>query len=309
MQPAEGKIASENDYYDTAFVIGPEGKILFTQAKCVPIQVMHDGLPATQQRVWDSPWGKIGICICYDLSYRRVTDALIRQEAQLLIVPSMDAAGWGKQEHELHALVAPVRAAEYQVPIFRVCTSGISQYVAAGGAVEASAPFPGQGAVLASEVLFAGTRFSPPASIPVDQYLAPAAAIADAAAAAFVLVARMFRRIQRRLTLRGNARPLRRHREGLAIPRKATPPAMLRVPDSDSRGFSERFLGLEHHPREIHIPYADACQFQIPQRGPAKRAPRKIAIAQRAIIKKTLLHQARLARGDQPHCPAPPNPA
>ena len=26
--------------------------------------------------MWDSPWGRIGFCICYDLSYRRVTDRL-----------------------------------------------------------------------------------------------------------------------------------------------------------------------------------------------------------------------------------------
>ena len=62
----------------------------------------------------------IGICICYDLSYRRVTDPLIRMGAQALIVPTMDVADWGRRQHELHARVAPVRAAEYGVPIFRL---------------------------------------------------------------------------------------------------------------------------------------------------------------------------------------------
>ena len=89
--------------------------------------VFKDGLPAPEQKVWDSPWGKIGICICYDLSYTRVTDALVRQGAQMLIVPTMDVETWGQHQHELHARIAPVRAAEYGILIFRVASSGISQ--------------------------------------------------------------------------------------------------------------------------------------------------------------------------------------
>ena len=67
-----------NNYYNTAFVVGTNGEIVFQQAKCVPIQFFKDGLPAPRQEVWNSPWGKIGICICYDLSYTRVTDRLVR---------------------------------------------------------------------------------------------------------------------------------------------------------------------------------------------------------------------------------------
>ena len=48
--------------------------------------VFRRRLPAPEQEVWNSPWGKIGICICYDLSYTRVTDRLVKQGAQLLIV-------------------------------------------------------------------------------------------------------------------------------------------------------------------------------------------------------------------------------
>src|SRR6185295_5939558 len=103
----------------------------------------NDGLPAREQKLWNSPWGKLGVCVCYDLSYRRVVDELIRQGAQALIVPTMDVAEWGEQQHRLHARVAPVRAAEYGVPIFRLCSSGISQLVDDRGKVLSSAPFPG----------------------------------------------------------------------------------------------------------------------------------------------------------------------
>jgi len=155
-------------YYNTAFVVGTNGEIVFKQAKSVPIQFFHDGLPAPKQAVWNSPWGKIGICICYDLSYTRVTDELVRQGAQLIICPTMDVDYWGKHQHELHSRVAPVRAAEYGIPIFRVASSGISQAVTGGGNVVAQTSVGGYG-----EIFSAQLRLPPHGSIPIDRYLAP----------------------------------------------------------------------------------------------------------------------------------------
>ena len=158
------------NYYNTAFVISTNGEVVFKQAKSVPIQFFKDGLPAPDQKVWDSPWGKIGICICYDLSYTRVTDELVRQGAQMLIVPTMDVADWGAHQHELHARVAPLRAAEYDIPIFRLASSGISQGVTGSGVVRATAPFPGEG-----EMIFFGVNLNPQrrGSLPLDRWLAP----------------------------------------------------------------------------------------------------------------------------------------
>jgi len=160
--------AGTNNYYDTAFVVGTNGDIVFKQGKCVPIQFFRDGLPAPSQKVWESPWGKIGFCVCYDLSYTRVTDELVRQGAQLLIVPTMDVEYWGRHEHELHTRVAPVRAAEYGVPIFRLASSGMSQAVDARGEVVAQAPMPGNGAFLAADL-----RLGSHPRLPFDRFLAP----------------------------------------------------------------------------------------------------------------------------------------
>jgi apolipoprotein N-acyltransferase len=164
-----GKDVVTNDvYYDTAFVVGTNGEVIFKQAKSVPIQCFKDGLAATNQAVWDSPWGKIGICICYDLSYTRVTDALVRQGAQLLIVPSMDVEEWGKHEHTLHSRVAPVRATEYGLPIFRVASSGISQAVTKEGKTVASTGIPARGEIFSAQ-LGLPTR----GELPFDRILAP----------------------------------------------------------------------------------------------------------------------------------------
>lgn len=150
------------NYYNTAFVIGPDGEVVFRQVKAVPIQFFKDGLPAPEQRVWDSPWGKLGICICYDLSYTRVTDPLIRQGAEALIVPTMDVMDWGVAQHELHGRVAPVRAAEYRVPIFRLASSGVSQAVDAQGRELGRTPCPGDGAILSQRLELRGAGRVPP---------------------------------------------------------------------------------------------------------------------------------------------------
>jgi apolipoprotein N-acyltransferase len=102
------------------------------------------------------------------LSYTRVTDELVRQGAQLIICPTMDVMEWGRHQHELHARVAPVRAAEYGLPIFRVDSSGISQAVSGGGNVIAQTSIPGNG-----EIFSAQLRLPMRGSIPVDRFLAP----------------------------------------------------------------------------------------------------------------------------------------
>jgi apolipoprotein N-acyltransferase len=171
-----------SSFYNTAFVVGPNGDIVFRQVKCVPIQFLKDGLPAPVQELWDSPWGKIGICICYDLSYTRVTDRLIRLGAQALIVPTMDMMEWSAAQHALHAHVAPVRAAEYGVPIFRLASSGISQCADRTGHIAGTAPCPGDGAILTAEL-----ALGEPGRLPLDRWLAPFAVGLTAALAVVFL--------------------------------------------------------------------------------------------------------------------------
>lgn len=172
----------DGNYYNTAFVIGPDGEFVFKQAKSVPIQFFKDGLPASSQRVWDSPWGKLGIGICYDLSYRDVMDEFVRQGAEALIVPTMDVQEWGREQHALHARVAPMRSMEYGLPILRLASSGVSQLTTPGGEVTAKAPFPGQGRILAGDLKLAGAGV-----VPIDTFLAPLSLLVTGLLAAFLL--------------------------------------------------------------------------------------------------------------------------
>jgi apolipoprotein N-acyltransferase len=174
---------SPAQYYNAVFVVGPDGAIAFQQAKCVPVQFMKDGLPAREQQLWNSPWGKLGFGICYDASYTRVTDELMRQGAQALIFPTMDNTEWGKAEHELHGRIAPMRAAEYAVPVFRLCSSGISQFAGRDGRILSSAPFPGQDALLC-----AAMELPARGRMPLDRPLAEFSVVAAAALILFLTV-------------------------------------------------------------------------------------------------------------------------
>jgi apolipoprotein N-acyltransferase len=188
------------NFYDTAFVVAPSGEVVFQQVKAVPIQLMKDGLPAPEQKVWNSPWGKLGMCVCYDLSYTRVTDRLVKQGAESLIVPTMDVANWGEWQHRLHARIAPVRAAEYGIPIFRLASSGISQCVGATGKVAAKTDCFADGVVLFGTLDLAG-----PGKLPADRWLGPLSTSVSAVLIGWVLAKKGLVIYKRRRRGRTNA--------------------------------------------------------------------------------------------------------
>lgn len=146
----------EERVYNTAFLVGPEGEVVLKQVKSVPIQFMNDGLPARRQRLWESPAGKVGIAICYDMNYARVMDRLITREAELLVVPAMDVMNWGPHAHRLSAQLAAVRAAEYGVPLFRLASSGFSRIVLPDGRIAKELGVPGQGEIISEKITLPG---------------------------------------------------------------------------------------------------------------------------------------------------------
>ena len=162
-----GAIIKDNDVKrNTALVINPKGETECTQVKSVPIQFFNDGEPADSWKLWNSPWGKIGLCICYDLSYTKVIDRLVDLGAEALIVPTMDVISWGASQHFLHSRVAPIRAAEYGLPIFKTASSGISQCVDSQGRITASASFPGQKEIISTQLPLHSRG-----SKPLDRYI------------------------------------------------------------------------------------------------------------------------------------------
>ena len=84
----------------------------------------------------------------------------------MILVPTLDELHWGPSQHALHARVAPMRAAEYGIPIFRVGACGISQAVDASGGVKAATQFPGTEAKLHATLTPSSTS-----RMPLDRYL------------------------------------------------------------------------------------------------------------------------------------------
>jgi len=117
--------------------------------------------------VWNSPWGRLSVCICYDLGYTHLVDKLARQGAQAILAPTMDVEDWGRYQHRLHARIGPMRAAEYHIPVFRLASSGISQMITSAGNATQTKQFPGIG-----EMLGGVLRLGPPARLPLDRWLA-----------------------------------------------------------------------------------------------------------------------------------------
>ncbi len=181
---------TEERVYNTAFLVGPQGDIVLRQVKSVPIQFMADGLPARRQRLWDSPAGRVGFAICYDMNYVRVMDRLIARDAGLLVVPAMDVIGWGEHAHRLSAQLAAVRAAEYGVPLFRLASSGFSRIARPDGTVAKEAGVPGQGAIIHDRIALPGKGRRP-----LDRWLAwPCVALTGGLV--FFLAFEEFRRIR-----------------------------------------------------------------------------------------------------------------
>ncbi|MCM8534555.1 MAG: hypothetical protein NE334_01325 [Lentisphaeraceae bacterium] len=158
--------SSQKEFYNSATIVNPQGEVEFTQTKSVPIQFFEDGIAATKQELWNSPWGKFGLAICYDLSYAGVIDNLVSQGAEALLIPTMDVISWGAGQHYLHSKVAPVKSVEYNIPIFKVSSSGISQFVNKDGHVLAKGSYPGQGDILSAQL-----ETSQSTRRPIDRFL------------------------------------------------------------------------------------------------------------------------------------------
>lgn len=145
----------QTNFFNTAFVINKTGQIEFKQAKAVPIQFFNDGLPAKSQELWHSPWGKLGLAVCYDLSFRTIMDNLVKAGAQGLIVIANENLEWGKIEYFVHSRIAPVRAAEFKLPLVRIGINGISQIISPSGRILNQTEFPAIGKTIIGTIYLA----------------------------------------------------------------------------------------------------------------------------------------------------------
>ena len=118
---------SDSGFYNTAVLIGPEGVLihyrklhLFAQEK--EIFTPGDmGLP-----VAETPFGTVGLCICYDLRFVEVARSLALRGVQLLAVPTAWVPGFDQQRWDAEGYCPQARTAAVQAnlnQIFIACAS------------------------------------------------------------------------------------------------------------------------------------------------------------------------------------------
>ena len=122
-------------FYNTAFIIGPDGELVGRYHKRHPIQFFADGVPGEGYPVFDTAVGALGIAVCYDFDFAPTALNLVRNGAEVLAVPTYDLLDWGPVQHLQHARMAKARAAEVGRWTVRTTSSGISQIISPYGEV------------------------------------------------------------------------------------------------------------------------------------------------------------------------------
>ncbi|MEI6519721.1 MAG: nitrilase-related carbon-nitrogen hydrolase [bacterium] len=127
-------------FYNTALIIDSDGKVVGTYHKTHPIQFFSDGVPGGMYPTFQTKIGRIGVAICYDFDYASTNVNLVKNGAEVLVVPTYDAIGWTALQHTQHSQMAQARAAEVSRWVLRSTSSGISQIIRPDGSLEDSIP-------------------------------------------------------------------------------------------------------------------------------------------------------------------------
>jgi predicted amidohydrolase len=98
----EGKVV-----YNTSVLIGRDGQLMGKYRKvCLPREEIDGGItPGTEYPVFDTDFGRVGMMICWDVSYPEVARELSARGAEMIFMPI-----WGGNE-----TLARARAIENQV--------------------------------------------------------------------------------------------------------------------------------------------------------------------------------------------------
>ncbi|MGJ8634459.1 MAG: apolipoprotein N-acyltransferase [Luteolibacter sp.] len=103
--------------------------------KMHPVHFFDDGEPGKVAGAVKTEHGLVGTPICFDADYENVVRKMVAAGAELILVPTMDAESWSARQHDQHAELARMRAAENGRWVFVCATSGVSQVIDPAGFV------------------------------------------------------------------------------------------------------------------------------------------------------------------------------
>ncbi|MBI4833820.1 MAG: apolipoprotein N-acyltransferase [Planctomycetes bacterium] len=134
-EPVHGEILQWHNY---AVLMGPNGAVIGKYAKRIPVQGIESLVkPGDKWGIFDTPLGRIGIFICYEGGFTKIARWIAGvRGAEILILPTLETAGWGGWSHQIHAAMIPFRAIETRRAILRSAALGYSMIIHPSGRVE-----------------------------------------------------------------------------------------------------------------------------------------------------------------------------
>lgn len=159
----------DEDENNTIFVIGPDGEVFRQGKSCLVPFLEDDQTPANERnvcRISTADDIAVGILDCNDINYGWPADDLVRQGAQILIVPALNMECWGSQLPDQEVMVARLRAVEYHIWVVYIAAAGRSVIVNPSGQIVAQGGFPGQSDTVAADLLVTDQP-----RLPVDRHL------------------------------------------------------------------------------------------------------------------------------------------
>ncbi len=142
------KPPADHPWWNTALILAPTGEPIGAYHKINPVHFFDDGTPGREYPVFDAPWGRFGIVICFDLDFEKPARRVVANGGELLVVPNFDAMSWGRLQHVQHTAMTAMRAVELRRWIVRAASSGASQIVDPWGRIDQSLPVFGEGLTL-----------------------------------------------------------------------------------------------------------------------------------------------------------------
>jgi len=152
--PAYDRKGRETRYYNSAFLISPEGKVTgrYDKIHLVPfgeyaplsgilgftrdiIGAMGDFQSGEEVRDLDFSQGKLGVLICYEAILPDLTRQFVDRGAQFLVNITNDAWFGHTAAPYQHISMAALRAVENRVPMARAANTGVSGFIHPSGRI------------------------------------------------------------------------------------------------------------------------------------------------------------------------------
>ena len=145
------KIIAKGQFQNMALIVGPDGEEIGQRAKIHLFgSGSHYGFQAGPHSysVFDTPYGMIGIGVCYDYHFLDVARGLARNGAQVLLMPTDDDFNGSPTFPPFHASDGVFRAVENHVAMGLGTTNGLSMVIDPYGRIVAKGEINERGVIV-----------------------------------------------------------------------------------------------------------------------------------------------------------------